>query len=141
MTRRATAVLILVFVFAATLAFSQTTITKSPAPYTSPASGHEMYKAYCASCHGLTAKGDGPAASALKATVPDLTTIKTRSGGTFPSAHIVQVIRGDANSPSHGSKDMPVWGPVFLAVSEHQPVRVQQRAQNLTSYIESLQTK
>jgi len=141
MTRRATAVLILVFVFAATFAFSQTTIAKSPARYTSPASGHEMYKAYCASCHGLTGKGDGPAAPALKNAVPDLTTIKARNGGTFPTAHIVQVVRGDSNSPSHGSKDMPVWGPVFLAVSEHQPARVQQRAQNLTNYIATLQAK
>src|SRR4051794_15340818 len=99
MTHRATAVLILVFVFAATFAFSQTTIEKSPAPYTSPASGQDMYKAYCASCHGLTGRGDGPAAPALKATVPDLTTIKARNGGKFPSAHIVQVVRGDANSP------------------------------------------
>jgi mono/diheme cytochrome c family protein len=141
MTRRATLVLILIVVFAATFAVAQTTIKKSPARYTSPASGTEMYKAYCASCHGLTGKGDGPAAPALKATVPDLTTIKARNGGTFPSAHVVQIVRGDANSPSHGSKEMPVWGPIFLSVSQYQPARVQQRAQNLTSYIESLQAK
>lgn len=141
MTRRATLVLIVIVLFTATFAFSQTKISKTPAPYTSAASGQEMYKAYCASCHGLDGKGNGPAASALKNTVPDLTTIKSRNGGTFPSAHIVQVVRGDSNRPAHGSKDMPVWGPVFLAVSEHQPARVQQRAQNLTNYIQSLQAK
>src|SRR3954469_24677628 len=119
MTRRATAVLITVILLTATIAFSQTTISKSPAPYTSPASGQEMYKAYCASCHGVDGKGNGPAASALKNPLPDLTTIKARNGGKFPSAHIIQVVRGDSNSPAHGSKDMPVWGPVFLAVSEH----------------------
>jgi mono/diheme cytochrome c family protein len=141
MTRRATAVLITVILLTATIAFSQTTISKSPAPYTSPASGQEMYKAYCASCHGVDGKGNGPAASALKNPLPDLTTIKARNGGKFPSAHIIQVVRGDSNSPAHGSKDMPVWGPVFLAVSEHQPARVQQRAQNLTNYIGSIQAK
>ena len=31
-----------------------------PAPYTNPSSGKEMYNAYCASCHGLDGKGDGP---------------------------------------------------------------------------------
>jgi mono/diheme cytochrome c family protein len=141
MTRRAIVVLSVIILFTAIFAFTQTKIEKTPAPYTSAASGQEMYKAYCASCHGLDGKGKGPAAPALKGPVPDLTTIKARNGGTFPSAHVVQVVRGDSNSPSHGSKDMPVWGPVFLAVSEHQPARVQQRAQNLTSYIESLQAK
>ena len=141
MIRRAFPVLVLIVVFAATAAFSQTKIEKSPAPYTSAASGQEMYKAYCASCHGLDGKGAGPAAAALKNKVPDLTTISARNGGKFPSAHVVQVVRGDSNSPSHGSKDMPVWGPVFMAVSEHQPARVQQRAQNLTNYIATLQAK
>ena len=64
MIRRAFPVLVLIVVFAATAAFSQTKIEKSPAPYTSAASGQEMYKAYCASCHGLDGKGAGPAAAA-----------------------------------------------------------------------------
>jgi len=29
--------------------------------YTSPTSGVEMYKSYCAACHGTEGKGDGPA--------------------------------------------------------------------------------
>ena len=28
-------------------------VKKVSAPYTSPASGADMYKAYCASCHGV----------------------------------------------------------------------------------------
>ena len=39
---------------------------------TSPASGQEMYKAYCAVCHGTDGKGGGPAASALKVPPPTL---------------------------------------------------------------------
>lgn len=35
-------------------------------PPTYMPSGREMYKQYCSACHGATAKGDGPAAYALK---------------------------------------------------------------------------
>lgn len=116
-------------------------IATSPAPYTSPASGEEMYKAYCASCHGLDGKGSGPAAVASKNTVPDLTRLSTANQGKFPFDRIVQVIRGDTNNASHGSKEMPVWGPVFLKMSQHQPGEVHQRVQNLAKYIEGMQAK
>ena len=39
-------------------------------------SGKEMYLKYCASCHGLTGKGDGPVSRDLKVKVPDLTLLK-----------------------------------------------------------------
>lgn len=39
----------------------------------SPASGPEMYTAYCAVCHGIDGKGKGPAAEALKVPPTDLT--------------------------------------------------------------------
>ena len=34
-------------------------------PLTCSFSGAEMYKTWCASCHGVQGKGDGPAAAAL----------------------------------------------------------------------------
>ena len=48
-------------------------INKVAAPHTSPADGKGMYTAYCASCHGASGKGDGPAAPALKVPATDLT--------------------------------------------------------------------
>jgi len=36
------------------------TIKKAPVPVTSAASGEEMFKTYCAVCHGKDGKGDGP---------------------------------------------------------------------------------
>ncbi len=116
-------------------------IRKSSAPHTSPYSGEEMYKAYCASCHGIDGKGGGPAASALKSNVPDLTSLATRNNGKFPSFHVMEEIRGDVNHASHGSRDMPIWGPVFLAASDRQQAQTQQRIRNLTRHIESLQGK
>jgi mono/diheme cytochrome c family protein len=119
----------------------QTKIKKVPAPYTSPASGKDMYMAYCASCHGTHAKGDGPAAGALKIPPADLTTLAQKNNGKFPGNHIAAVLSGQEEVTAHGSKDMPVWGPVFSRVSRGHVTEVQQRISNLTQYIESLQEK
>jgi mono/diheme cytochrome c family protein len=124
------------------LGFSQESkVHKTTAPQTSPASGKEMYTAYCASCHGADLKGSGPAAQALKTPPTDLTGLQKANGGSFPSDHVYEVINGRAATPAHGSADMPVWGPVFRQLSSgHQSV-VQQRITNLTNYIRSLQQK
>jgi len=119
----------------------QAKIKKVPAPYTSPASGKEMYMAYCASCHGSHAKGDGPAAGALKIPPADLTTLAQKHNGKFPSNHVAAVLGGEEEVTAHGSKDMPVWGPVLLRVSQGHAAEVQHRISNLTRYIESLQGK
>ena len=131
----------LIVLVAITFTVAQTTIKKTPAPYTNPASGQEMYKAYCASCHGLDGKGSGPAASAMKQPLPDLTQLSKKNGGKFPTDHVSSVINGDANSPAHGSAEMPVWGPVFMKVSQSHVGQVQQRVHNLADYIQSLQAK
>ncbi|MBZ5572099.1 MAG: cytochrome c [Acidobacteriia bacterium] len=47
----------------------------------SPASGQQMYSAYCAVCHGNDGKGGGPAAEALKVPPPDLTVLARKNGG------------------------------------------------------------
>jgi len=112
-----------------------------PATYTSPASGKEMYDSYCASCHGKDGKGDGPAAPALKMPVTDLTTLAVKNGGTFPAAHVASVINGESMTPAHGSKDMPVWGPIFMSIGGHSTAEVQLRIRNLTNYLQSLQAK
>ena len=112
-----------------------------PAAYTDPSSGKEMYKEYCASCHGMDGKGDGPAAPALKMPSTNLTTLAAKNGGTFPAAHVAAVIQGDALTPAHGSKDMPVWGPIFRSMGGHSQAQVQLRIRNLTNYLESIQAK
>jgi mono/diheme cytochrome c family protein len=117
------------------------TIKHVAAPYTTPSSGEGMYNAYCASCHGKDGKGDGPAAPALKMPTTNLTTLAVRNGGTFPAAHVAAVIQGDAMTPAHGSKDMPVWGPIFMSISSHSKADVQLRIRNLTNYLDSLQVK
>jgi mono/diheme cytochrome c family protein len=108
---------------------------------TSPASGKEMYASYCAVCHGTEGKGGGPAASALKASPADLTMLSKNNGGEFPALKVTSILRGTSGLPSHGSKEMPVWGPLFRSMSGGHEGEVQQRLANLTHYVESLQAK
>ena len=129
--------------------------------------GKALYSEYCASCHGVSGKGDGPAASALKTPAEDLTTLAARNKGQFPSLRVMQAIKAGPSVPAHGSEIMPVWGPIFLrgdhadtaaqappqtpaGVAEesqqqgrHGPTaaEVQLRIYNLTEYVRTLQVK
>lgn len=111
-----------------------------PAQSTPANSGSRMFGEYCASCHGLDGKGGGPAASALKVAPPDLTLLARENGGKYPHLVVVNAIQDGAGS-AHGSKDMPVWGPIFHSLSPKGNPAVQQRISNLTTYIETLQVK
>ncbi|MBZ5611888.1 MAG: cytochrome c [Acidobacteriia bacterium] len=101
--------------------------------------GDEMYLSYCASCHGRDARGAGPVVPALKRPAPDLTTLAKRNAGKFPSARVKATIRGEQMVTAHGSKDMPVWGPLFRYLGGGSRAEVNVRIDNLTRYIESLQ--
>jgi mono/diheme cytochrome c family protein len=117
------------------------TIHHVPIKPTSPASGKEMYTSYCAVCHGMDGKGGGPAASALKTPPADLTMLSKNNGGEFPALKVASILRGTSELPAHGSKEMPVWGPLFRRMSGGHEGELQQRVANLTHYVESLQAK
>lgn len=130
----------------ATAAFgiAQTTpqIKNVPVQHTSPASGKIMYDSYCAVCHGVDGRGNGPAAPALKQPATDLTLMAKQNGGKFPGAHIYAVLQFGTETSAHGSKDMPVWGPALRSLDRGSPTTemVQhQRIVNLTNYLRTLQ--
>jgi mono/diheme cytochrome c family protein len=76
-------------------------------------SGEELFDRFCASCHGVGARGDGPVARSLNVAVPDLTSIAVRYG-EFPAARIRDVIDGRGiDTAAHGTRTMPVWGYEF----------------------------
>lgn len=129
-----------------TVVYSQTAKGSKPQPpaenvqLVASVKGPDLYRAYCASCHGADGKGNGPAAQALKNPTPDLTLISLRNGGKFPAARVRTIIAGDDAIAAHGSRKMPVWGPIFHQVERDQDwgnVRIE----NLTKYLESIQKK
>jgi mono/diheme cytochrome c family protein len=117
------------------------TLKHVPITNTPSNSGKEMFNMYCAVCHGTDGKGNGPAASAMKTPPIDLTALAQNNGGKYPSARVSAVLRGQANLASHGSADMPVWGPLFSSISQGQAGQVQQRVANLVDYVGTLQAK
>ena len=100
--------------------------------------GVDIYRAHCASCHGVAGQGDGPAASALNTELPDLSRITQRSGGVFPVGRVRKIIVGDEVIPGHGSREMPIWGPIFHQIQEDRDYG-EIRLQNITDYLKSIQ--
>ena len=127
--------------FASIAVSSDVTVKKAPVTPTSPASGSKMFTTYCAVCHGMDARGHGPAAPALKTAPADLTTLTIRNNGKFPELKVYGTIHGDLEMPAHGSRDMPIWGALFQSMNGGNQPEVQLRISNLTKYVESLQQK
>jgi len=108
--------------------------------YSNPTSGAQMYKNYCAVCHGMEGKGDGPAVEFLKAPPPDLRTLAQRNNGKYPADHVRMTLRLGTGSHAHGTIDMPLWGPLFRTLDVDGTLG-ELRIHNLTVFIESLQQK
>jgi len=105
-----------------------------------PLEGSKIFGNYCASCHGANGSGDGPVASALKGKVPDLTTLARRNGGKFLAVRVRGIIAGDQRYAAHGSREMPVWGPIFHQIEYDRDLGYV-RLQNVTEYLGSIQQK
>ena len=112
---------------------------QQPLRPTPAGAGDEMYVSYCAACHGRDGRGTGPVVPALKTPAADLTTLAQRNQGHFPIERVRATIRGDLLVVAHGSKDMPVWGPLFRYLGGGSQAEVDVRIDNLTRYIQSLQ--
>lgn len=117
---------------------------------------------YCASCHGVDGRGNGPLAPSLKIAPSDLTAISKKNKGNFPYTLIRKTIESTelGLARAHGPREMPVWGPVFAQEPEgpvpgplsgggmygagavqctHLAARA--RILNIVDYIESIQEK
>jgi mono/diheme cytochrome c family protein len=116
-------------------------IDETPLPLSYVPSGDQIYKQYCATCHGADARGDGPLAALLKTRPPDLTTLAKRHAGKFPYDYVANVIKFGPGVSGHGSSDMPTWGPIFRYFDKRNEKVVQQRIKNLCDYLASLQGK
>jgi mono/diheme cytochrome c family protein len=110
--------------------------TQQSAPLIQSVEGVDLYRAYCSSCHGTNGKGDGPVARSLKVAPPDLTRLTGK--GQFPTERVRQTILGDAVVAAHGTREMPIWGPVFHQI-EADVDRGNVRTENLLKYLQSIQ--
>jgi mono/diheme cytochrome c family protein len=103
--------------------------------------GPTLYKTYCAVCHGNTGKGDGVMSLSLKVAPGDLTQIASHNGGEFPLARVERVITGEeALEKSHGTRAMPLWGPIFSQIAWDQDLG-RLRTRNLAAYLKHIQAK
>ena len=117
--------------------------TKGAAPSKNePMSGKQLYVSYCAMCHGTDAKGGGPFSPQLKVWPPDLTQLARENNGTYPAMRVSEMIDGEFGKGSaHGSREMPVWGPVFRSMAHGHNDSAQIRINNVVKYVELLQQK
>ena len=102
--------------------------------------GRALYLQYCASCHGPSAEGDGPAASALSVPPANLRRLAERFGNPLPEDQVARYIDGRATVKAHGPRDMPVWGTRFYYKSGGDERRARQWIAELVAYLQSIQT-
>jgi mono/diheme cytochrome c family protein len=112
--------------------------------------GRNEFLQSCASCHGVSGKGDGPVAKSLSPPPADLTRLSEANNGIFPVARVHEVIDGRIERLVHGTRDMPVWGERYLRemISPESPgfvskewaeAIVRRRILALVEYISTLQ--
>jgi mono/diheme cytochrome c family protein len=103
--------------------------------------GSQLFRTHCATCHGTDARGSGPLADQLRRMPPDLTRFTQRNGGVFPSERVRRIIDG-RDVPSHGDREMPVWGDVFrIPRGDAQSSPALARIDAIVRYLEGIQER
>ena len=108
--------------------------------------GKREFQRSCATCHGVDATGNGPAAAALLVKPADLTQLAKHHGGVFLFWRTYEKISGqdEQRIPGHGTREMPIWGERFRfapQASEDQKTSVRGRILSLVHYLQSIQAK
>jgi hypothetical protein len=114
-------------------------ISKGPVEKNSEVNGAKLFQNYCTVCHGKDAKGNGPATPALKTAPADLTLLFQKNGGRFPDSRVINIL-SNPEELAHGSRDMPIWGPIFRSMGPNADVG-HLRATNVKDYLKSIQAK
>lgn len=135
-----TAVLSILFLGILAVGQQSTRDTKTPSK-SEPVSGKQLYVSYCSMCHGTDAKGGGPFSPQLKVWPPDLTQLAKKNNGTYPAMRVAESIDGEFGKSSHGSREMPIWGPVFRSMAHGRQDSAQLRINSVVKYLETLQQK
>jgi mono/diheme cytochrome c family protein len=127
-----------ILVALAGLAAAQTTRTSESV--VAGTDGAALFRTYCATCHGVGAKGDGPLSSSLRTVPPDLTRLARRNDGKFDPDKVHRIIDGRIPVKGHGGEDMPVWGDAFKRSAEgYSEKAVRERIDALVEFLRGLQ--
>jgi mono/diheme cytochrome c family protein len=112
----------------------------APDPGVYGVSGAYAYRTYCASCHGIDGKGDGPLAESLRFHPPDRSLVAKRNGGEYPAEKILRIVDGRKSLPGHGGPDMPIWGDAFRnAETGYDDAKVKEKVRSVVDYLRTLQ--
>lgn len=109
-----------------------------------PERGGALFRDHCATCHGLSARGDGPMGTILQIVPPDLTGLTRSNDGVFPMAWTVQRIDGRDVIISHGGP-MPIFGFLLddrsgmIDDESGNPVFTSQAVVDIASWLELMQ--
>jgi mono/diheme cytochrome c family protein len=103
--------------------------------------GTRLFRTYCASCHGVSALGDGPMAQVLLQGAPELTRFALRNGGVFPTDRVYDIIDG-RGVRAHGDTEMPIWGDAFRSgPSGFDEETVRKRIEAIVNYLRAIQRR
>jgi mono/diheme cytochrome c family protein len=103
--------------------------------------GRELFNTYCASCHGVTGAGNGPAAASLRRRPPDLSGLALANGGIFPAERLRRIIDG-REVEAHGDRAMPVWGDAFKTLrGGHSEEAVRARIAAILKHLAAMQRR
>ena len=96
----------------------------------------------------MSGKGDGPQAPLLAKKPADLTVV-TQKYGEFPAQKVFETIAGLNMPDGHGTREMPIWGDVFVTEQVGKSTRVEdamkasdeasRRIAGLVRYVQSIQ--
>lgn len=109
--------------------------------YANEIDGRALFNAHCASCHGTSGTGNGPAAASLRRRPPDITGLTLANGGMFPTERLRRIVDG-RDIEAHGDRDMPVWGDAFKAMrGDRSEEAVRERIAAILRYLASMQRR
>ena len=114
----------------------------SAQPQYSATAGGPTYRTYCANCHGADGRGKGEITESLAKKPGDLTRLTAANDGVFPAERVEEVIDGRVEVAAHGTREMPVWGDLFLWPEDDSPARrehVKRKIGELVAYLKSIQ--
>ena len=117
-------------------------VSPAPDPALSGVAGSYSFRTYCASCHGLDGRGEGPLAENLRFRPPDLTLIARRNGGEYPAEKVHRIVDGRKPLAGHGGPDMPIWGDAFRNPDTgYDDAKVKEKIRSVVDFVRTLQAR